>query len=54
MLKENKAKTILYYHKQQFATNWDANIYRGCGHNCKYCFAQYSHKYLENKDLCAF
>ncbi len=51
MLKENTAKTILHYHEQQFATNWDANIYRGCGHNCRYCFAQYSHKYLENTDF---
>lgn len=51
MLKETTAKTILHHHEQQFATNWDANIYRGCGHNCKYCFAQYSHKYLENKDF---
>ena len=51
MLQENIAKTILHYHEQQFATNWDANIYRGCGHNCRYCFAQYSHKYLENKDF---
>ncbi len=51
MLKEITAKTILHYHKQQFATNWDANIYRGCGHNCKYCFAQYSHKYLETADF---
>jgi len=51
MLKETTAKTILHYHKQQFATNWDANIYRGCGHNCRYCFAQYSHNYLENTDF---
>ncbi len=51
MLKEIKSKTILHYHEQTFATNWDANIYRGCGHNCKYCFAQYSHKYLESQDF---
>lgn len=47
MERELKAKTILHYHKQKFATHWDANIYRGCGHKCRYCFAQYSHKYLE-------
>ena len=51
MFKETTAKTILHYHERQFATNWDANIYRGCEHNCRYCFAQYSHKYLENKDF---
>jgi len=51
MLEETTAKTILHYHEQQFATNWDANIYRGCGHHCRYCFAQYSHKYLETTDF---
>ena len=51
MGKEIIAKTVLHYHKQTFATNWDANIYRGCSHNCKYCFAQYSHKYLINKNF---
>ncbi|MDD3065363.1 MAG: radical SAM protein [Endomicrobiaceae bacterium] len=27
---------------------WDLNIYRGCGHHCKYCFALYSHKYMNS------
>jgi DNA repair photolyase len=26
---------------------WDMNVYRGCEHRCKYCYALYSHKYLE-------
>ena len=26
---------------------WDLNIYRGCVHQCQYCFALYSHQYLE-------
>lgn len=46
MVKEIEAKSMLHYHDSKFATNWDANIYRGCAHNCVYCFAQYSHKYL--------
>jgi len=25
---------------------WDLNIYRGCEHRCTYCFALYSHKYI--------
>lgn len=25
---------------------WDLNIYRGCSHHCRYCFAMYSHIYL--------
>jgi len=49
--KEIEAKSMLHYHERTFATNWDANIYRGCEHNCKYCFAQYSHKYLESKEF---
>lgn len=28
----------------------DLNIYRGCEHKCQYCFAIYSHKYMESKD----
>jgi len=50
-VKEIKAKSMLHYHERTFATNWDANIYRGCEHNCKYCFAQYSHRYLESKEF---
>ena len=26
--------------------SWDLNIYRGCQHGCKYCYAVYSHAYL--------
>ncbi len=28
---------------------WDLNIYRGCEHGCNYCYAMYSHSYLEEK-----
>ncbi len=28
----------------------DLNPYRGCAHRCQYCFAQYSHAYLEDGD----
>jgi DNA repair photolyase len=31
-----------------FPYRWDLNIYRGCTHGCKYCFAQYSHDYLNS------
>lgn len=27
--------------------HWDLNIYRGCSHGCKYCYALYSHQYLQ-------
>ncbi|KKG13530.1 radical SAM protein [Methanosarcina sp. 2.H.T.1A.6] len=41
---------------------WDLNIYRGCEHGCNYCYAMYSHNYLEKeesysstgKENCAF
>jgi len=30
---------------------WDLNIYRGCQHGCVYCYAMYSHDYLEGKNF---
>ncbi len=33
--------------KRQFPYAWDMNPYRGCAHGCRYCFAMYSHKYLD-------
>lgn len=48
MIKEITVKSALHYHNKKFATNYDLNIYRGCEHKCRYCFAQYSHKYLES------
>lgn len=48
MIKEINAKTAIHYHKQKIVTNYDLNIYRGCEHKCKYCFAQYSHDYLNS------
>ncbi|MCK5050436.1 MAG: radical SAM protein [Candidatus Cloacimonetes bacterium] len=50
MIREITAKSMLHYHERTFSTNWDANIYRGCEHNCRYCFAQYSHRYLETEN----
>lgn len=32
----------------RFPYRWDLNPYRGCGHRCQYCFALYSHQYLES------
>ena len=34
--------------KSQTPYKWDLNIYRGCEHSCKYCYALYSHKYLDS------
>lgn len=32
--------------KRKIPYSWDLNIYRGCEHGCKYCYAMYSHDYL--------
>lgn len=36
--------------KRNLPYKYDLNIYRGCNHKCKYCYAIYSHKYLNSKD----
>jgi len=28
--------------------HWDLNVYRGCAHRCQYCYALYSHDYMED------
>lgn len=35
----------------RFPYHWDLNIYRGCAHCCQYCFALYSHQYMESDDF---
>lgn len=37
--------------KRKIPYGWDLNIYRGCSHNCKYCYAIYSHDYLGEEDF---
>ncbi|NDV68733.1 radical SAM protein [Dysgonomonas sp. 25] len=34
--------------KRKVPYEWDLNIYRGCEHGCKYCYAIYSHDYLKD------
>lgn len=41
--------TACTFVKGRFPYHWDLNVYRGCSHDCKYCFARYSHKYLPEK-----
>ena len=48
MIKEITTKTAIHQREPNFGSGYDLNIYRGCEHKCKYCFAQYSHKFLEN------
>ena len=35
--------------KRKIPYGWDLNIYRGCEHGCKYCYAMYSHQYLDSE-----
>ena len=30
--------------------SWFLNVYRGCEHRCRYCYAIYSHQYLQKYD----
>lgn len=48
MIREILTKTAIHRREPNFGSGCDLNIYRGCEHKCKYCFAQYSHKFLEN------
>jgi len=34
--------------KRKVPFGWDLNIYRGCSHACNYCYAIYSHQYLNS------
>lgn len=34
--------------KRENPYHWDLNIYRGCEHGCTYCYALYSHDYLND------
>lgn len=47
---EISCKSALNNLKRKMPYGYDINIYRGCHHGCKYCYALYSHKYLDSKD----
>ncbi|HEX3684794.1 MAG TPA: radical SAM protein [Bryobacteraceae bacterium] len=34
--------------------DWSINPYRGCEYGCKYCYARYTHEFMERRDLSAF
>lgn len=50
-VREILSKSALYYKENDYDTKWDLNIYRGCEHGCIYCYAGYTHKYLNNGDF---
>lgn len=48
---ETPCETALNQLKRKIPYGWDLNIYRGCKHNCKYCYALYSHDYLNDNNF---
>lgn len=49
--KEMQCVTALNKLKRKIPYSWDLNIYRGCEHGCRYCYAMYSHAYLDNEEF---
>ncbi len=47
MCKEILASSALNKLKRKIPYGWDLNIYRGCSHGCRYCYAIYSHGYMQ-------
>jgi len=45
---EVNCDSALHKLKRKIPYSWDLNIYRGCQHGCKYCYAMYSHTYLNS------
>ncbi len=49
-IKETGCVNALHKLKRRIPYGWDLNIYRGCQHGCKYCYAMYSHEFLNDDD----
>ena len=47
--KEMKVESACKKLKRKMPYTWDLNIYRGCEHGCQYCYAMYSHQYLDTE-----
>lgn len=48
---EIRAKSALHKLKRKIPYSWDLNLYRGCQHNCIYCYAIYAHEYLTERSI---
>lgn len=44
----NAQQALHKLNKKMLPYSYDLNIYRGCTHGCKYCYATRSQKYLQN------
>ncbi len=52
VIEEIKIKKALNrLHSNFLPYKYDLNIYRGCSHRCQYCYALYSHRYLETTNF---
>jgi DNA repair photolyase len=41
-------------HSERVPFHWTINPYRGCEYGCKYCYARFTHEFLERRDPVAF
>ncbi|HMF76000.1 MAG TPA: radical SAM protein [Bryobacteraceae bacterium] len=41
-------------HSDRVPFHWTINPYRGCEYGCKYCYARFTHEFLERRDPAAF
>jgi len=41
-------------HSQRVPFHWTINPYRGCEFGCKYCYARFTHEFMERRDLDSF
>src|SRR5207302_4219660 len=44
---ESPARSILNRTKPNMPFQWTINPYRGCEFGCKYCYARYTHEFME-------
>src|SRR3989442_12680005 len=44
---EIPARSILNHTKPNMPFQWTINPYRGCEFGCKYCYARYTHEFME-------
>ena len=41
-------------HSERVPFHWTINPYRGCEFGCKYCYARFTHEFLERRELDSF
>ncbi len=41
-------------HSERVPFHWTINPYRGCEFGCKYCYARFTHEFMERRDSLAF